>query len=64
MTGMIFEVGRGKKTVAEVREFLEHPCKSKRRYNIDPSGLYLLKIDYMNEEDYQLKKERYIYGER
>ena len=64
MTGMIFEVGRGKKTIAEVQEFLDHPCKSKRRYNIDPSGLYLLKIDYMNEEDYLLKKERYLYGER
>ncbi len=46
MIGTLVDLGRGKKSVEDVQEMLEHPSKSKRRYNISPSGLYLIRIRY------------------
>lgn len=46
MVGTIVDVGRGKISVAEVKERLMKPSKDKRRYNIDAGGLYLVKIYY------------------
>lgn len=46
MVGTLIDLGRGKKKLEDVREMLEHPDKSKRRYNADPNGLYLVKIRY------------------
>ncbi|MDO4198805.1 MAG: tRNA pseudouridine(38-40) synthase TruA [Erysipelotrichaceae bacterium] len=46
MVGTLIDVGRGAKTYEEVVEMFEKPCKSKRRYNADPNGLYLVKIRY------------------
>lgn len=46
MVGTLIDVSRGKKTIDEVKDMLDNPCKSTRRYNISPSGLYLVKIRY------------------
>ena len=46
MVGTLIDLGRGKKTLDDIREMLEHPNKSTRRYNADPNGLYLVKIFY------------------
>ena len=46
MVGTLIDVARGKKSIEEVKEMLDNPCKSTRRYNISPSGLYLVKIRY------------------
>lgn len=46
MVGTLIDLGRGIKTYDEVVEMFEKPCKSKRRYNADPNGLYLVKIRY------------------
>lgn len=50
MVGTMVDVARGHSTVSEVEEMLRHPTKSKRRYNIDAGGLYLLKICYAKEK--------------
>lgn len=44
--GTLIDLARGKKTLEEVIDMLEHPNKSKHRFNIDPSGLYLKEICY------------------
>ncbi|MBR2802202.1 MAG: tRNA pseudouridine(38-40) synthase TruA [Erysipelotrichaceae bacterium] len=46
MAGTLLEVGRGRKTPEDVLYMLEHPDKTKRRYNIDACGLYLVNIRY------------------
>jgi len=46
MVGTLIDVGRGQKTIKDVERMLKTPCKSKERYNISPSGLYLVKIKY------------------
>ena len=46
MVGTLIELGRGKKSLDDIKDMLEHPCKSTRRYNADPNGLYLVKIFY------------------
>lgn len=46
MVGTLIDLGRGLKTYDEVVEMFEKPCKSKRRFNADPNGLYLIKIRY------------------
>lgn len=46
MVGTLIDVARGKREIADVKEMLDNPCKSTRRYNISPSGLYLVKIRY------------------
>ena len=46
MVGSLIEVGRGKKEIAEIKDMLKNPKKDTRRYNISPSGLYLVKIKY------------------
>lgn len=44
MVGTLIDLGRGKKSLEDIKEMLENPCKSTRRYNITGSGLYLKKI--------------------
>ena len=46
MVGSLIDVARGKREISEIRELLDHPNKNTRRYNIDPNGLYLVKIRY------------------
>ncbi len=46
MIGTLIDLGRGKKSLDDIKDMLEHPCKSTRRYNADPNGLYLVKIFY------------------
>lgn len=46
MVGTLIDVGRGKKSYEEFLKMFEKPCKSTRRYNIDPHGLYLIEIKY------------------
>ncbi|MBQ1483414.1 MAG: tRNA pseudouridine(38-40) synthase TruA [Erysipelotrichaceae bacterium] len=46
MVGTLIDLGRGKKSLEDVKEMLDHPNKSTRRYNADPNGLYLVKIFY------------------
>ena len=46
MVGTLIDVGRGKKTIKEVKEMLNHPNKGTKRNNISPSGLYLINIKY------------------
>lgn len=46
MVGTLIDLGRGKKSLDDIRDMLEHPCKTTRRYNADPNGLYLVKIFY------------------
>ena len=46
MVGTLIYLGRGKKSLDDIKDMLEHPCKSTRRYNADPNGLYLVKIFY------------------
>lgn len=46
MVGTLIDLGRGKKNLDDIKDMLEHPCKSTRRYNADPNGLYLVKIFY------------------
>lgn len=46
MVGTLIDLGRGLKTLDDIKDMLEHPNKSTRRYNADPNGLYLKKIFY------------------
>ena len=46
MVGTLIDLGRGLKTLDDIRDMLEHPQKNTRRYNADPNGLYLKKIFY------------------
>ena len=44
IVGTLIDVARGQKEISEVESMIKNPCKSTRRYNISPSGLYLVKI--------------------
>ena len=46
MVGTLIDLGRGQKTLKDIKDMLDHPCKSTRRFNADPHGLYLIKIRY------------------
>ncbi|MDO5440851.1 MAG: tRNA pseudouridine(38-40) synthase TruA [Erysipelotrichaceae bacterium] len=46
MVGTLIDVGRGQKTIKEVKDMLKNPRKDTKRYNISPSGLYLVNIKY------------------
>lgn len=46
MVGTLIDLGRGKKSLDDIKQMLEVPNKSTRRYNIDGNGLYLVKIRY------------------
>ena len=44
--GALVEVGRGKKTLEDIKNSLEFPNKNKERLNVAPYGLYLVSIEY------------------
>lgn len=44
--GTMIDLGRGKKSLEDVKRMLDEPSKSHRRFNIDPHGLYLKTIYY------------------
>lgn len=46
MVGTLIDLGRGQKSLDDIKTMLEVPCKSTRRFNADPNGLYLVKIKY------------------
>ena len=46
MVGTLIDVGRGQKDIKEVKDMLKNPNKGTKRYNISPSGLYLVNIKY------------------
>ena len=46
MVGTLIDLGRGKKSLDDIRRMLDEPSKGTRRYNADPNGLYLVKIFY------------------
>ncbi len=46
MVGSLIDLGRGKKSLEEIKDMLDHPNKKALRYNITGSGLYLVKIRY------------------
>ena len=46
MVGTLIDLGRGKKSLQDIQDMLDHPGKGTRRYNADPNGLYLVKIFY------------------
>ena len=46
MVGTLIDLGRGLKTLDDIKNMLEKPNKSTRRYNADPNGLYLKKVFY------------------
>lgn len=46
MVGTLIDLARGQKQLKEVKNMIDHPSKSTRRYNADPHGLYLIKIRY------------------
>ena len=46
IVGSLIEVARGKKDINDIRNMLDNPAKSTRRYNIAACGLYLSEINY------------------
>ena len=46
MVGMLVDIGRGNRQIEEIEELLNNPTRSTRRFNIDPNGLYMMKIFY------------------
>lgn len=46
MVGTLIDIARGQKTYEEFLKMFSEPCKSTRRYNVDPAGLYLMEIKY------------------
>lgn len=46
MVGTLIDLGRGLKTLDDIKDMLERPQKNTRRFNADPNGLYLKKIFY------------------
>lgn len=46
MVGTLLDLGRGQKTLKDIKDMLNNPSKTTRRYNADPHGLYLIKIRY------------------
>jgi tRNA pseudouridine38-40 synthase len=56
MTGVLVEVGRGKLTPAEVGTFFKIKSDIPAKLTAPPSGLFLEKVYYKNEEiSYQTK---------
>jgi tRNA pseudouridine38-40 synthase len=50
MTGVLVEVGRGKLTPAEVASFFRLKTDVPAKLTAPPSGLFLEKVYYKNEE--------------
>ena len=46
MVGTLIDLGRGKKKLDDVRDMIERPNKTTRRYNAPAEGLYLMRINY------------------
>ena len=46
MVGTLIDLGRGQKSIKDVKDMLDHPSKATRRYNASPMGLYLINIKY------------------
>lgn len=46
MVGTLIDLARGKRTLDDVKDMLDNPSKTTRRYNADPNGLYLIDIKY------------------
>ncbi|MBR0462055.1 MAG: tRNA pseudouridine(38-40) synthase TruA [Erysipelotrichaceae bacterium] len=46
MVGTLIDLGRGQKSLDDIKKMLEQPCKSTKRYNITGNGLYLVRIRY------------------
>ena len=46
MVGTLIDLGRGQKTLDDIKQMFEKPTKSERRFNADPNGLYLIDIKY------------------
>ncbi|MBQ0036119.1 MAG: tRNA pseudouridine(38-40) synthase TruA [Firmicutes bacterium] len=46
MVGTLIDLARGQKGLADVKKMVDVPSKNTRRYNVDPHGLYLVKIKY------------------
>jgi len=46
MVGSLIELGRGKKSLLDIKEMLDNPNKGTRRYNAPAGGLYLIEIKY------------------
>ncbi len=46
MVGTLIDLGRGQKSLDDIKEMLDKPLKNTKRYNATPCGLYLVKIRY------------------
>ena len=46
IVGSLIDVARGKVDPQDIKYMLDNPSKGTRRYNISPSGLYLINIKY------------------
>ena len=46
MVGTLIDLGRGQKSIEDIKKMLAIPSKNTKRYNITGNGLYLVKIKY------------------
>lgn len=46
IVGCLVDVARGNKNINDIKEMLDNPSKDYKKYNVDPNGLYLIKINY------------------
>ena len=46
MVGTLIDLGRGQKSIDDIKKMLDTPSKNTKRYNITGNGLYLVKIKY------------------
>ncbi len=46
MVGTLIDLGRGQKSLDDIKKMLNTPSKNTKRYNITGCGLYLVKIKY------------------
>lgn len=46
IVGCLVDVARGNKNISEIKEMINKPSKDYKKYNVDPNGLYLVKINY------------------
>ena len=46
IVGVLVEVGRGRMTEAQIRQFLEQASREPARHTAPPSGLFLEKVEY------------------
>lgn len=46
IVGSLIDLGRGQKSIDDIKKMLDEPCKNTKRYNITGNGLYLVKIRY------------------